>query len=209
MKIVKIIDELARAFVRARKKDSFAVVISVAMAVVVLGTFVFIVEQNRVARIDYIKETIGDYHILLSEQNPAHLRELQEAHKVRAIEFETTDRLPIDDDSNRMASLLLEDKSAWTGDRRVHAGKKPQAPDEVLCEERVLKEMQIEIGDTPSSAPSVLTATVLRISCSSDGFITRRPRRFLPSTKRCPRRSGLKICAIPTPRRAPFSPSTA
>lgn len=148
MKIVKIIDELARAFVRARKKDSFAVVISVAMAVVVLGTFVFIVEQNRVARIDYIKETIGDYHILLSEQNPAHLRELQEAHKVRAIEFETTDRLPIDDDSNRMASLLLEDKSAWTGDRRVHAGKKPQAPDEVLCEERVLKEMQIEIGDT-------------------------------------------------------------
>ncbi len=56
---MKIIDELARTSVKKRiKKDTFATKISILMAVVLLGTIIFIIFSLRTDEYKYVKKTL-------------------------------------------------------------------------------------------------------------------------------------------------------
>ena len=64
---MKIINDLADGAVKNNKKDSFAIKISILLAVILLGTIVFIVGSLKHDKYNYVRKTIGDYHVAITE----------------------------------------------------------------------------------------------------------------------------------------------
>lgn len=64
---MKIISELANSSIKNNKKDTFATRVSILLAVILLGTIVFILSDLRQSQIKYLKNTVGDYEVSLSE----------------------------------------------------------------------------------------------------------------------------------------------
>ena len=64
---MKIINELANSSIKNNKKDTFATRVSILLAVILLGTIVFILSDLRQSKIKYLKNTVGDYEVSLSE----------------------------------------------------------------------------------------------------------------------------------------------
>ncbi|MFR7759418.1 MAG: ABC transporter permease [Peptoniphilus grossensis] len=64
---MKIISDLANSSIKNNKKDTFATRVSILLAVILLGTIVFILSDLRQSQIKYLKNTVGDYEVSLSE----------------------------------------------------------------------------------------------------------------------------------------------
>ncbi|MCC3311340.1 hypothetical protein LK452_09995 [Finegoldia magna] len=64
---MKIINDLADGAVKNNKKDSFAIKISILLAVILLGTVIFIFDSINTEQYEYVKKTIGDYHVNIGE----------------------------------------------------------------------------------------------------------------------------------------------
>ena len=59
---MKIINDLADGAVKNNKKDSFAIKISIFLAVILLGTVIFIFNAMRTEQYNYVRKNVGDYH---------------------------------------------------------------------------------------------------------------------------------------------------
>ena len=64
---MKIINDLADGAVKNNKKDSFSIKISILLAVILLGTVIFIFNAMRTEQYNYVKKNVGDYHVSISE----------------------------------------------------------------------------------------------------------------------------------------------
>lgn len=85
---MKIINDLVKSSVKNNKKDTLAIKVSIFLAVVLLGTVVFIIDSLRTEKINYIVSTIGDYQVSLSEVNNEVYNALTSDKNVDKISFD-------------------------------------------------------------------------------------------------------------------------
>ena len=131
---MKIIDELARSSVKKNKKDTFATKISILMAVVLLGTIIFIIFSLRTDKYKYIKNTIGDYHVSISQINENIYDYIEDWDKVEKLEY--TKFI----DTGKDSILYLESENFWKLDNvDIKKGRKPEKPDEIIVTDKFLK----------------------------------------------------------------------
>ena len=64
---MKIINDLASGAVKNNKKDTLAIKISILLAVILLGTVIFIFDSINTEQYEYVKKAIGDYHLDIAE----------------------------------------------------------------------------------------------------------------------------------------------
>lgn len=85
MKIIKV---LAKSSVKNSKKDTLAIKLSIFLAVVLLGTVVFIIDSLRTEKFNSIVSTIGDYQVSLSEVNNEVYNSLTSNKNIEKISFD-------------------------------------------------------------------------------------------------------------------------
>ena len=80
-----IISELAKNSIKNRRHSS-AVFYSVLVAVIILGTLLFIYSELELAQRNYHQKMFGDYHAVLYDINEEEYKQLQENANIKALE---------------------------------------------------------------------------------------------------------------------------
>lgn len=84
---MKIIDDLADGAVKNNKEDSLAIKVSIFLAVILLGTVVFIVDSLKRDQYAYAKKAFGEYHVLLSEIDEKRYDDLKKNEDIEKVSF--------------------------------------------------------------------------------------------------------------------------
>ena len=138
---MKIINDLADGAVKNNKKDSFAIKISILLAVMLLGTVIFIFNSLKTDKYEYVKKTFGDYHVKISEIDQGFYDKLKNDKDIEKVSFNKlikTDLNAVIYENGDPASLLAYD---------IKKGKKPEKANELLVPERFLiKNKEYDLG---------------------------------------------------------------
>ena len=138
---MKIINDLADGAVKNNKKDSFAIKISILLAVMLLGTVIFIFNSLKTDKYEYVKKTFGDYHVKISEIDEGFYDKLKNNKDIEKVSFNKiikTDLNAVIYENGDPASLLGYD---------IKEGKKPEKANELLVPERFLiKNKEYDLG---------------------------------------------------------------
>ncbi len=138
---MKIINDLADGAVKNNKKDSFAIKISIFLAVMLLGTVIFIFNSLKTDKYEYVKKTFGDYHVKISEIDEGFYDKLKNDKDIEKVSYNKlikTDLNAIIYENGDPASLLGYD---------IKDGKKPEKANELLVPERFLiKNKEYDLG---------------------------------------------------------------
>ena len=138
---MKIINDLASGAVKNNKKDSFAIKISILLAVMLLGTVIFIFNSLKTDKYEYVKKTFGDYHVKISEIDQGFYDRLKNDKDIEKVSFNKiikTDLNAVIYENGDPASLLGFD---------IKKGKKPEKANELLVPERFLiKNKKYDLG---------------------------------------------------------------
>lgn len=141
MKLMKIINDLADGAVKNNKKDSFAIKISILLAVMLLGTVIFISNSIKTGRYEYVKKTFGDYHVKITGIDEGFYDKLKNNKDIEKVSFNKiikTDLNAVIYENGDPASLLGYD---------IKEGKKPEKANELLVQERFLiKNKEYDLG---------------------------------------------------------------
>jgi len=82
---MSIIRELARDSVKTDRKASFAVSVSIFIAVVLVGFFLIIFSVIDYGQVEYMTETTGGYSAMLLATSPEDMAELKADHRVKSL----------------------------------------------------------------------------------------------------------------------------
>ncbi|MDU5461464.1 FtsX-like permease family protein [Anaerococcus vaginalis] len=138
---MKIINDLADGAVKNNKKDSFAIKISILLAVMLLGTVIFIFNSLKTDKYEFVKKTFGDYHVKISEIDQGFYDKLKNDTDIEKVSFNKiikTDLNAVIYENGDPASLLGYD---------IKKGKKPEKANELLVPERFLiKNKEYDLG---------------------------------------------------------------
>ena len=138
---MKIINDLADGAVKNNKKDSFAIKISILLAVMLLGTVIFILNSIKTGRYEYVKKTFGDYHVKITGIDEGFYDKLKNNKDIEKVSFNKiikTDFNAVIYENGDPASLLGYD---------IKEGKKPEKANELLVQERFLiKNKEYDLG---------------------------------------------------------------
>ena len=138
---MKIINDLADGAVKNNKKDSFAIKISILLAVILLGTVIFILNSIKTGRYEYVKKTFGDYHVKITGIDEGFYDKLKNNKDIEKVSFNKiikTDLNAVIYENGDPASLLGYD---------IKEGKKPEKANELLVQERFLiKNKEYDLG---------------------------------------------------------------
>lgn len=138
---MKIINDLADGAVKNNKKDSFAIKISILLAVMLLGTVIFILNSIKTGRYEYVKKTFGDYHVKITGIDEGFYDKLKNNKDIEKVSFNKiikTDLNAVIYENRDPASLLGYD---------IKEGKKPEKANELLVQERFLiKNKEYDLG---------------------------------------------------------------
>ncbi|MDU1315823.1 FtsX-like permease family protein [Anaerococcus hydrogenalis] len=138
---MKIINDLADGAVKNNKKDSFAIKISILLAVMLLGTVIFIFNSLKTDKYEYVKKTFGDYHVNITKIDQGFYDKLKNDKDIEKISFNKiikTDLNAVIYENGDPASLLGYD---------IKEGKKPEKANELLVPERFLiKNKEYDLG---------------------------------------------------------------
>ena len=138
---MKIINDLADGAVKNNKKDSFAIKISILLAVMLLGTVIFIFNSLKTDKYEYVKKTFGDYNVKISEIDQGFYDKLKNDTDIEKVSFNKiikTDLNAVIYENGDPASLLGYD---------IKKGKKPEKANELLVPERFLiKNKEYDLG---------------------------------------------------------------
>lgn len=138
---MKIINDLADGAVKNNKKDSFAIKISILLAVMLLGTVIFIFNSLKTDKYEYVKKTFGDYHVKITGIDEGFYDKLKNDKDIEKISFNKlikTDLNAVIYENGDPASLLSYD---------IKKGKKPEKANELLVPERFLiKNKEYDLG---------------------------------------------------------------
>ena len=141
MELMKIINDLADGAVKNNKKDSFAIKISILLAVMLLGTVIFIFNSLKTDKYEYVKKTFGDYHVNITKIDQGFYDKLKNDKDIEKISFNKiikTDLNAVIYENGDPASLLGYD---------IKEGKKPEKANELLVPERFLiKNKEYDLG---------------------------------------------------------------
>ena len=138
---MKIINDLADGAVKNNKKDSFAIKISILLAVMLLGTVIFIFNSLKTDKYEYVKKTFGDYHVKISEIDKGFYDKLKNNKDIEKVSFNKiikTDLNAVIYENGDPESLLGYD---------IKEGKKPEKANELLVPEGFLiKNKEYDLG---------------------------------------------------------------
>ncbi|MDU7142314.1 MAG: FtsX-like permease family protein, partial [Anaerococcus vaginalis] len=138
---MKIINDLADGAVKNNKKDSFAIKISIFLAVILLGTVIFIFNAMRTEQYNYVRKNVGDYHVSISEIDKKLYDKLinnEDIEKISFNKFIKTDLNAIIYEFGDPASLI---------DFDIKEGRKPNNSNEILVPEKFLiKSKEYDLG---------------------------------------------------------------
>lgn len=141
MELMKIINDLADGAVKNNKKDSFAIKISILLAVMLLGTVIFIFNSLKTDKYEYVKKTFGDYHVNISNIDQGFYDKLKNDKDIEKVSFNKiikTDLNAVIYENGDPASLLSYD---------IKEGKKPEKANELLVPEGFLiKNKEYDLG---------------------------------------------------------------
>ena len=141
MELMKIINDLADGAVKNNKKDSFAIKISILLAVILLGTVIFIFNAMRTEQYNYVKKNVGDYHVAITEVDEKLYDKLINDTDIEKISFNKI----IETDLN---AIIYEfgDPAGLIG-FDIKEGRKPNNSNEVLAPEGFLiKSKEYNLG---------------------------------------------------------------
>ncbi len=138
---MKIINDLASRAVKNNKKDALAIKISILLAVILLGTVIFIFYSMNIEQYEYVKKTIGDYHLDIAEIDENFYDKLKndtDIEKVSLNKINNTDFNAVIYDHGDSESLLGYE---------IKNGRKPENSNELLVPERFLiKNKEYDLG---------------------------------------------------------------
>ena len=150
---MKIINDLADGAVKNNKKDSFAIKISILLAVILLGTVVFIVGSLKYDKYNYVRKTIGDYHVAITEVDEKLYDKLINDTDIEKISFNKiieTDLNAVIYENGKYSNLL-------TG-YEIKKGREPNNSNELLVPERFLtKNKNYDIGSKITASDKTYT----------------------------------------------------
>lgn len=131
---MKIIKDLAQASVKNSKKDTLAIKVSIFLAVVILGTIVFIIGSLKRDEYKYMSSTVGDYHVQLSQVDENIYDTLKSKEEIEKISFD--EFIPTDLGAD---IYKVEDFEKIFAKYELLRGRKPSKPDELIVPEKFLK----------------------------------------------------------------------
>ena len=138
---MKIINDLANGAVKNNKKDTLAIKISILLAVILLGTVIFIFNSLKTDKYEYVKKTFGDYHVNISGIDQGFYDKLKNDKDIEKVSFNKvikTDLNAVIYENGDPASLLRYD---------IKEGKKPEKANELLVPEIFLiKNKEYDLG---------------------------------------------------------------
>ena len=138
---MKIINDLADGAVKNNKKDSFAIKISILLAVILLGTVIFVFDSMNTEQYEYVKKAIGDYHVDIAEIDESFYDKLKNDTDIEKVSFNkiiNTDLNAVIYENGDYESLLGYE---------IKNGRKPENPNELLVPERFLiKNKEYDLG---------------------------------------------------------------
>ena len=138
---MKIINDLADGAVKNNKKDSFAIKISILLAVILLGTVIFIFNAMRTEQYNYVKKNVGDYHVSISEIDEKLYDKLINDEDIEKISFNKI----IETDLN--ATIYEFGDSTGLIGFDIKEGRKPNNSNEILVPEKFLiKSKEYDLG---------------------------------------------------------------
>lgn len=130
---MKIINELAKTSIERNKKDTLATKLSILMAVILLGSIIFIISSNKSDEYNYIKTFLGDYHVSLSQVNEKMYDYILNWDKVNKLEFTKST------DTNLNAVLYEKNSNSWEiNSIEITKGRKPEKTNEIIVPNRFL-----------------------------------------------------------------------
>ncbi|NMW84170.1 FtsX-like permease family protein [Peptoniphilus sp. AGMB00490] len=138
---MKIINDLADGAVKNNKKDSFAIKISILLAVILLGTVIFIFNAMRTEQYNYVKKNVGNYHVSISEIDEKLYDKLINDEDIEKISFNKI----IETDLN--ATIYEFGDSTGLIGFDIKEGRKPNNSNEILVPEKFLiKSKEYDLG---------------------------------------------------------------
>lgn len=138
---MKIINDLADGAVKNNKKDSFSIKISILLAVILLGTVIFIFNAMRTEQYNYVKKNVGDYHVSISEIDEKLYDKLINDEDIEKISFNKI----IETDLN--ATIYEFGDSTGLIGFDIKEGRKPNNSNEILVPEKFLiKSKEYDLG---------------------------------------------------------------
>lgn len=129
---MKIINDLASGAVKNNKKDSYAIKISILLAVMLLGTVIFIFNAMRIEQYNYVKKNVGDYHVSISEIDEKLYDKLINDEGIEKISFNKI----IETDLNATIYEFGDPTGLIGFD--IKEGRKPNNSNEILVPEKFL-----------------------------------------------------------------------
>ena len=138
---MKIINDLADGAVKNNNKDSFAIKISILLAVILLGTVIFVFDSMNTEQYEYVKKTIGDYHVDIAEIDESFYDKLKNDTDIEKVSFNKI----INTDLN---AVIYEngDSESLLG-YEIKNGRKPENSNELLVPDRFLiKNKEYDLG---------------------------------------------------------------
>ena len=140
--MMKIINELSLSQIKNNKKDAFATKVSILLAVILLGTIIFIIGQLNTQKYQEIKSTIGDYNVSLADVNNDMINKLLNDKDIKKVSF--------DKYINTNLDAVIIEKGKYNDDLNsfnIISGRKPQHFDEIIVPARFLvKNKEYKIG---------------------------------------------------------------
>ena len=138
---MKIINDLASGAVKNNKKDTLAIKISILLAVILLGTVIFIFDSINTEQYEYVKKTIGDYHVNIGEIDENFYDKLKNDTDIEKVSFNKI----INTDLNAVIYENGDSESLFGYE--IKNGRKPENPNELLVPERFLiKNKEYDLG---------------------------------------------------------------
>ena len=150
---MKIINDLADGAVKNNKKDSFAIKISILLAVILLGTVIFIFNSLKTDKYEYVKKTFGDYHVNISGIDQGFYDKLKNDKDIEKISFNKI----IETDLNANIYENGKYSNLLTG-YEIKKGREPNNSNELLVPERFLtKNKNYDIGSKITASDKTYT----------------------------------------------------
>ena len=138
---MKIINDIADGAVKNNKKDTIAIKISILLAVILLGTVIFVFDSMNTEQYEYVKKAIGDYHVDIAEIDESFYDKLKNDTDIEKVSFNkiiNTDLNAVIYENGDYESLLGYE---------IKNGRKPENPNELLVPERFLiKNKEYDLG---------------------------------------------------------------
>lgn len=134
---MKITNELLNSQIKNNKKDTLATRLSIFLAVVLLGTIIFIIGTIKADQYDLILSTVGDYNVSFTQVDRNMLKSIMDNDEIKRVSFDKLISTDLD-------ATIIE-KGAYYKDLEgyeILSGKRPNSSDELIVPRRFLQKFK-------------------------------------------------------------------